>query len=141
VLATCSTSTILAGCSSYAELIPFEQEKIEASGVNPLPQCEWPELLQGTIDGRDVVYMEAYNLGLQMRCQETGAANAEIAKRNGEIASEAVAAFNVLVDKVEMHQQNAQNELERVDDERKRKASEVLAYQGLLALVLIAVAL
>lgn len=72
---------------------------------------------------------------------ETEQANYDIARENAVVASEAIRAFNLLVDKAELHHQNASNELERVDDERRRKANEVLGYQGLLALVLIAVAL
>ncbi|MDJ0952547.1 MAG: hypothetical protein QNJ81_02590 [Acidimicrobiia bacterium] len=135
------TSIIASGCSSFAELIPFEQDKIEASGTTPVPKCEWPELNEGVIDGRDVVYMEAYDLGLQMRCQETEQANHDIAADNAEAVDETVAAFNTLVDKAEVHHQNALNELERVDDARKAALVEGWTVKGVLAAVLIAVAL
>ena len=134
-------SIIASGCSSSPELIPFEQDKIEAKGVVPVKRCTWPELNEAVIDGRTVVYMEAEQLRLQAICQETEQANHRIATENAEAVDQAVAGFNTLVDKAELHQQNAENELSRVDEERQRKANEVLFYQGLLALVLIAVAL
>ncbi len=67
--------------------------------------------------------------------------NYDVAKNNAESVDEATAAFNALIEKSKLHNEYAQNELERIDDERKSKAMEVLAYQGLIALVLIAIAL
>lgn len=110
-------------------------------GTQPVPRCEWPELNEGTVDGRDIIYMEASDLAKQVACQETEQANHDIAADNAEAVDGAVAAFNSLVDKAKVHQQNAQNELERVDDERQRKTFEVMAYQGLILLGLIAAAL
>ena len=134
-----SVTTI--ACSPFAELIPFEQDDLTNRGTQPVPQCSWPELSEGQIDGQDVIYMPTSELHKQVACQETEQANYDIATDNAIAVDEAVAAFNPLIDKAEMHQQNAQNELDRVDDERKRKAMEVLTYQGLLAVVLIAIAL
>lgn len=131
----------ITGCSSFAELIPFEQDKIEAAGTEPVPKCEWPELSEGSIDGRSVVYMEVDDLALQAACQETEQANYDIAADNAEMVTETVAAFNTLVDKAEVHYQNAENELERVDDARKAANVEAWTMKGVLAAVLIAVAL
>jgi len=141
VSVACLTSIIGSGCSSYAELIPFEQKKIEASGTTPVPKCEWPELSEGQIDGRNVVYMSASDFPLQAACQETEQANYDIAADNAEAVTEAVAAFNSLVDKSKVHHQNAENELERVDDARKASNVEAWTYKGVVALLLIGIAL
>lgn len=137
----CLTSIIASACSPYAQLIPFEQDKISVSSTKPLAECEWPELIEDTRSGRTVVYMETSELPKQLNCQETAEVNFEIARQNALAADEAIAAFNALVDKSKVHHQNALNELQRVDDERKRKSLEVFVYQGILVAVLIAVTL
>lgn len=145
-LSRCLVSIMLigmtvSGCSSYAELIPFEQEPIDSRSVQPVEKCTWPEMSEGTINGEAVVYMTESEFPKQVACQTTEQANHAIASDNAEAEDHAIAAFNALITKAEAHQQNAQNELERVDDERKRKTIEVFTYQGILALVLIAISL
>ena len=85
--------------------------------------------------------MDVEGLKLQRMCQVTEQSNYDIALANAQSVDELVGAFNSLIDKAKVHNQYAQNELDRVDDQRKRNANELLAYQFLLAAVLIAVAL
>jgi hypothetical protein len=129
----------ISGCSSSAELIPFQQEPIEVSGTPPIEKCTWPELAED--EDRGIVYMQSSDFHKQITCQETEQTNYEIAVNNAEMVDDSIAAFNALIEKSKVHQQNAENELERIDDARKQAIMESLAYKGLLAIVLIAIAL
>jgi len=106
-----------------------------------LDKCIWPELQEAEWNGRTIIYMDAEGLKLQRSCQVTEQTNYDVATNNAGSVDDVVNAFNALIDKAELHNNYAQNELERVDDERKAKAMEVRWYQGLLALTLIVVAL
>lgn len=106
-----------------------------------MDKCIWPELQEAEWNGRTIIYMDAEGLKLQRSCQVTEQTNYDVATNNAGSVDDVVNAFNALIDKAELHNNYAQNELERVDDERKAKAMEVRWYQGLLALTLIVVAL
>jgi len=129
------------GCSSSPTLIEFKEDPIEIKAEGPLDKCIWPKLQETELDDNTIIYMNAEGLKAQRSCQVTEQGNYEIAKDNAKSVDNAVNAFNALIKKSEIHHQHAQNELDRVEDERKSKAMEVLTYQGLLALVLIAIAL
>jgi len=85
--------------------------------------------------------MTPNDLVKQSNCQVTEQTNYGVAKGNADSVDSAVDAFNGLIDKARMHNQYAQNELDRVDEDRDRKANEVMIYQALLLILVIAVAL
>lgn len=135
-------TTTMIGCQSSPKVLEFNQDKIELKAEMPLDKCEWPELFESVAeDGSAIIYMTAEGLKQQRACQVTEQSNYDTALGNAGTVDDAVAAFNSLIDKSMLHNQYSQNELDRVDEERKRKRNEVMGYQGLLALVLIAVAL
>ena len=134
-------SITVIGCSSGPTVIQFEQNDIDTRAERPLNQCEWPELLEAVMGEQTIVYMTVEGLDKQAKCQVTEQTNYDIARNNADSVDNLVEAFNGLIDKAELHNNYAQNELTRVDDERKAKAMEVRWYQGLLAIVLIVVAL
>jgi hypothetical protein len=135
------TSIIASGCSSSPTVIEFNQEPINIQAERPVNKCEWPELFELDINGETLIAMTSEDFELQRACQVTEKANHEIAINNADSVDEAIAAFNALIEKGQLHNQYAQNELTRVDEDRSRKSTELLAYKALLVAVLIAVSL
>ena len=78
------------------------------------------------------MYMSLQGLEEQNNCQVTEKSNYQVALNNADSVDNAINAFNRLVDKAELHQQNAMNELERVEDDRHRTALELLGYKIVL---------
>jgi len=140
-LSLCLTTIIATGCSSAPTVILFEQDNIDIKAEVPLDQCVWPELKETQLNGEVILYMDAEGLKLQRSCQVIEQSNYDIAMNNAGSVDDAIAAFNTLIEKAKLHNNYAQNELERIDDERKAKSMEVRWYQGLLGVVLILVAL
>ena len=131
----------MTGCGSGPTVIEFEQEPIELTAQRPVERCQWPELREVDWNGQTLIVMDVEGLKMQRSCQVTEQANYDIALTNAESVDSAIVAFNALIDKAQLHNQYAQNELDRVDGERVDKRNELWAYQFLLAAVLIAVAL
>ncbi len=132
---------IVTGCQSTPELIEFQQDPIDIKAERPLDRCVWPELIEAEMNGQTILYMSVEGLAEQRACQVIEQKNYVIANNSADSVDAAVTAFNSLIKKSEIHMNHAENELERVNSDRNSKAMEVLGYQGLLALVLIAVAL
>jgi len=85
--------------------------------------------------------MDAAGLKQQRSCQVTEQTNHTVAMNNAGSVDDAVNAFNKLIDKAELHNNYAQNELTRVDKMRQEKNMEAWTLKGILAVVLIAMAL
>jgi len=131
----------MTGCSHNPTVIPFEQDKLEIIAEQPMDKCVWPELTELELNGQTIIYMDEDGLKLQRSCQITEQANFIVAQNNAGSVDDVISAFNKLIDKAQLHNNYAQNELTRVDDERQKKSMEVLGYQGLIAIILVAIAL
>lgn len=131
----------MTGCQSSPTVIEFKQDRIDIVAKRAIPKCEWPNLNEAILNDQDIIYMTTEEFKKQRSCQVTEQANYDIAEGNSDSVDEVVKAFNSLIDKAKLHNEYAQNELTRVDDERKQRSIELLGYKGLLAIVLIAVAL
>lgn len=141
MLLACSMTITTIGCSSGPTVIPFEQEDIVVKTEQPLDKCVWPELQETILNTKIIYYMDAEGLKQQRSCQVTEQTNYGIAMNNAGSVDDVVNAFNKLIDKAELHNNYAQNELTRVDEMRQEKNIETWTLKGILAAVLIAIAL
>lgn len=132
---------IVTGCTTSPTVIPFEQEPIDLKAEVPLDRCTWPELHEAEISGEAVVYMDKEGLEHQRSCQVTEQTNYDIATNNAGSVDDAVAAFNALIGKAELHNNYAQNELDRVHSELQAEKVQTWTMKGVLLAVLVAIAL
>ena len=131
----------MTGCSQTPTVISFKQDKLDIKGEVPLDKCDWPELSEANLNGQHVIVMTDDEFRKQRACQVTEQKNYDIAKLNAESVDEAVLAFNQLIDKAQLHNNYAQNELDREHDKLKNEVIENWTLKGVLAGVLIVLAL
>lgn len=129
------------GCSSTPAVIPFDQEPIAMEAEVPLERCTWPELKELTLHDQPIVYMDKEGLELQRSCQVTEQTNFDIATNNAGSVDDAVAAFNALIGKAELHNNYAQNELDRVHSELQQEKVQSWTLKGVVLALLISIAL
>ena len=120
----------MTGCSQTPTVISFKQDKLDIKGEVPLDKCDWPELSEANLNGQHVIVMTDDEFRKQRACQVTEQKNYDIAKLNAES-----------VDEAQLHNNYAQNELDREHDKLKNEVIENWTLKGVLAGVLIVLAL
>lgn len=134
--------SLVAACQTNRHTLP-DWQGVEplAAAQAPIPLCTWPELTRESRAGAEYFVMDADGFGQQLQCQASEQGNYDVAAANAESVS-ALADLVDTLDDIGLRQQDlAEFQLDELERDRREARLESWTYKGLLAAVLIAVAL
>lgn len=130
-------SIALIGCSSPRTLADWQGKQSSVEVVEAEPPCVWPDLER---EG-DRFYMDADGFRQQKDCQAAEQGNHKIAGANAESVRELQSELNTVNEIGQRQRDMAEFQINELDRDRRDANLEAWTYKGVLALVLIAVAL
>ena len=141
ILIICCTNIILSACQTPRTLPEWQGKEQPVKAEQPIPECDWPELVKEDRTAGEYFVMDAVGFGQQLVCQAAERGNHDIAAANAESIEALINQLNT-VNEIGVRQHNmAEFQLDELERDRRDAEVEGWAYKGLLAAVLIAVAL
>ena len=138
---TCLLNISLAACQTNHSLPDWQGVDELAGAEAPIARCEWPDVERESRDGQEYFVMDAVGFGQQLQCQATEQANYEVAAANAESVQALIDLVNTVDDIGRRQQDLAEFQLDELERDRREATIEGWTYKGLLAAVLIAIAL
>lgn len=132
---------LLTGCLTTRELPDWQGQQITETAVRPSPACQWPDLVQVSVDGLPGAFLDSDALKELSVCRSTADSNHDIAAANAEAIDALIAAYNETQKQGDRYINLAEFQLNEIEADRRDANIEAWTYKGLLALVLIGVAL
>lgn len=128
---------LLTGCETVRTLPEWQGEQLEASRTAPLRECNWPDIKDVAGGG----FLDTPALSALEQCREVAEANHAIAAANAQVINKLINAANATNAQGEKYVDLAEFQLNELERDRRDAVLESWAYKGILAVVLIAVAL
>lgn len=137
----CLIFLISTGCAPDRTLPDWEPPVVEIEAEEPLPLCEYPDLIEIEREGIDYVALNAAGLVVLLQCIEVAEANYRVAAANAESVRAMISAYQKSAEIGDLQQDLAEFQLNELDADRRDAVVETWITRGLLAVVLVAVAL
>jgi len=135
------TGILLTGCQGTRTLPDWQGEKLEQTATDPFPACPWPDLVEIEVDGNDGAFLGKAELTSLAICREIADDNHDIAAANAELIRKLLTLHNKTQDQGQRYIDLAEFQLNELERDRREANLEAWTYKGLLALVLIGIAL
>jgi len=123
------------------ELPEWQGEQREEKGEQPHKPCAWPDIEPVTVSGVDGGFLNAEQLTQLKACRAIATATHKVAVANADSVDSLIGALNKTNEQGERQTRFAEFELNELERDRRDANLEAWTYKGVLALVLIAVAL
>jgi len=137
------TGILLIGCQSTRTLPDWQGEKLEQTTTDPLPACTWPDFVEIEVNDKvlDGGFLNKAGLSSLAMCRKAAEKNHDIAAANSELVRKLIALHNKTQEQGQRYIDLAEFQLNELERDRREANLEAWTYKGLLALVLIGIAL
>lgn len=129
------------GCQSLPELTRIEHDRVPVTAPNPLPDCDWPELRKVIVNSEALYVTDAAGLADFLECRTIARTNRDVALGLSEALLASKRMHNNLLTESDIIIDMAELQLQQLEDRRQEAVKENWLTRGLLAVVLVAVAL
>lgn len=131
----------MTGCQSLPTVHRVDREHVEVTAKDALPDCDWPELKEGALNGVVIYYTDKAGLTELHACRVTARANQAAANGNATALRASKQMHNNAVTESAVLLDMAEQQLQQTEEARREVVKENWLTRGVLGLVLVLVAL
>lgn len=129
------------GCQSDLTLPEWHGKQVGVTSEQPHDKCDWPDITATNIDGTTGGFLAKPQLEQLGACREIADKTYDVATANAAAVDALIGALNETNEIGERQTELAEFQLNELNRDRHEAEVEAWTYKGLLALVLIIVAL
>lgn len=140
------TGMLQTGCTTTRTLPAWQGDKIfeevkDSVAVRPHEECNWPDIHTVTLGGNAGGFLNTEELNMLRDCRAIAEATHELTNTNADAVDALLGALNKMNAIGKAVTELAVFELNELDRDRQSAELEAWSYKGLLAAVLVAIAL